>query len=477
MGHDEGFDKKFVISDAHCHIHLETEKTGNIDSVNCGSLALMGTNEHDWAIVESFYIRFPNKVIPCFGIHPWFAHLFAGTASTPSTIFDLLPSEMTPSIIATLDSLYFPSPRLPSSLFLPPPSSSPSSSSFLSSSSSPPPFHTISSSWANELERLLCKYPNAIVGEIGLDFTAAALPYSLTSRMMVGENFSSDHAIDESKIDSSDSNSLVRSNFAGNTENNLTNAPSPSYSSIRLRTSPAHQEDLVRRQLALASRLNRPVSVHCVRAYGKLYDIFKSEFVLMSKDNKKYKEGMENPENPVVVLPFPPRIMLHAYAGSADMVRSFLKLEEGAGSKQNGKGESRAPDVAGVFYFSFNSTLAGRAGEEGRKARRKGDGEGEGEGVEEGKRKGEKSEENKAVRNEVSRSQSTATDDNESLELTPKCCASSNYCNDKFRKRIEEAIRAVPTDRILVESDLNDALKVEESLRACVKLVASAKGW
>ncbi|CAH9133715.1 unnamed protein product [Cuscuta epithymum] len=62
------------------------------------------------------------------------------------------------------------------------------------------------------------------------------------------------------------------------------------------------QVEVFRQQLHLAKDLKRPVSIHCVRAYGDLLDILKS------------------------VGPFPCGIVLHSFLGSAEMVPEFAKL-------------------------------------------------------------------------------------------------------------------------------------------------------
>ncbi|KAJ4836980.1 hypothetical protein Tsubulata_011262 [Turnera subulata] len=62
------------------------------------------------------------------------------------------------------------------------------------------------------------------------------------------------------------------------------------------------QVEVCSQQLKLAKELNRPASVHCVRAFGDLLEIMKS------------------------TGPFPAGIILHSYLGSAEMVPEFSKL-------------------------------------------------------------------------------------------------------------------------------------------------------
>ncbi|NLY41919.1 MAG: TatD family hydrolase [Desulfovibrionales bacterium] len=62
------------------------------------------------------------------------------------------------------------------------------------------------------------------------------------------------------------------------------------------------QEDVFLAQMDLAARYDRPVTVHCRKAFGRLADLVRS------------------------MSPRPRRMMLHAYAGSHEMVPVFEKL-------------------------------------------------------------------------------------------------------------------------------------------------------
>lgn len=64
----------------------------------------------------------------------------------------------------------------------------------------------------------------------------------------------------------------------------------------------AEQVEVLRQQLELAKELNKPASVHCVRAFGDLLELMKS------------------------MGPFPGGVILHSYLGSAEMVPEFSKL-------------------------------------------------------------------------------------------------------------------------------------------------------
>lgn len=63
----------------------------------------------------------------------------------------------------------------------------------------------------------------------------------------------------------------------------------------------AVQVDVLRQQLSLAKELERPISVHCVRAFGELHETLKE------------------------MGPFPAGVILHSYLGSAEMVQPMAK--------------------------------------------------------------------------------------------------------------------------------------------------------
>lgn len=62
------------------------------------------------------------------------------------------------------------------------------------------------------------------------------------------------------------------------------------------------QVEVFQRQLELAKELERPVSVHCVRAFGDLLEVLKQ------------------------TGPFPAGVLLHSYMGSAEMVSALANL-------------------------------------------------------------------------------------------------------------------------------------------------------
>ncbi|KAJ8603282.1 hypothetical protein CTAYLR_006945 [Chrysophaeum taylorii] len=70
----------------------------------------------------------------------------------------------------------------------------------------------------------------------------------------------------------------------------------------------ARQDDVFRAQLALASQLRRPCTVHCVRAYGRL------------------REALDEAPS------LPPALAMHSYGGSFDFARDLKASLERRGS-------------------------------------------------------------------------------------------------------------------------------------------------
>lgn len=83
------------------------------------------------------------------------------------------------------------------------------------------------------------------------------------------------------------------------------------------------QEQVFRAQLVLGAELSRTCVIHCVGYYGKLLEILKATL-----SEKKQ---------------LPPRIVLHSYAGGADLAKAFLALEK-----------KTAPGSTTQVFFSLN---------------------------------------------------------------------------------------------------------------------------
>jgi TatD DNase family protein len=122
--------------------------------------------------------------------------------------------------------------------------------------------------WADQLEDRLRAHPTALVGEIGLDRARATA------------------------------------------------------------TSPAYAAQLVafRLQLRCAARLRRPVSIHCVRAYGDLLRELRNLAPPQS-------DGSPTHRTADAADPFPPALAIHSYAGSPETADALLALPRGLGGR------------------------------------------------------------------------------------------------------------------------------------------------
>ena len=130
------------------------------------------------------------------------------------------------------------------------------------------------------------------------------------------------------------------------------------------------QKKVFRAQLLLAHELNRPVSVHCVRAVGTLFDTL----------DELGKAGT-----------LPPAVAMHSFgAGGTEWVKRFLTLPT-------------------RVYFGFSECI--------------------------------------------------------------------NHSNSRTMEKVEGNVRAVPDDRLLLESDLDDPTTMDEACERFCGVLAAIKGW
>ena len=130
------------------------------------------------------------------------------------------------------------------------------------------------------------------------------------------------------------------------------------------------QKKVFMKQIELACELGKPVSLHCVRSAGILFEMFR----------EMLKKGKHN---------IPKKIMLHSYGGSAEFVTQFCKMKE----------------IGDRFFFSFSKVVNMRS---------------------------------------------------------PK---------------LKDILLKVPSERLLIESDLDSIQFQEESLLEICEFVAEARGW
>lgn len=79
------------------------------------------------------------------------------------------------------------------------------------------------------------------------------------------------------------------------------------------------QRHWFREQIKLAMELDMPISIHDRDAHGEVMEILKDEGVFSDERKSKF------PPNPISGIP-DARLLMHCYAGSADMAKQYVKL-------------------------------------------------------------------------------------------------------------------------------------------------------
>lgn len=139
------------------------------------------------------------------------------------------------------------------------------------------------SGWLSQLERLLLEHPSAIVGEIGLCKMARWTRQYAQGKAAAFEI----------------------------------------------------QREVFQQQLRLASRLRRPVSVHCVNQHGVFVAVLQE---LLSQNNDDEKDQRQL---------LPPTIAMHSFSGASHHAKELLTLEK----------QLRSANSDPLFYFGFSHTV------------------------------------------------------------------------------------------------------------------------
>lgn len=292
-----------------------------------------------------------ERVIPCFGWHPWFSHqLF------DDSMYDAREALDADEKLKHYESVLSPSPK-------------PEDCDFITGLPEPRPLSQLLSQTRDYLKR----YPLALVGEIGID-----------KSFRIPDKWTSEH--DEQRDDS------------------LTPGGREGRRLSPYRVAIDHQKKVLKMQLQLAGEMKRAVSVHGVQAHGQVFDVLKEtwkghERKVLSKRERKMQQAASDrnaEENEDVVdtgpKPYPPRVCLHSYSGPKDAIKQYLH-----------------PSNPSEIYFSFSTAI--------------------------------------------------------------------NFSTAAAAKT-EEVIKALPSDRILVESDLHIAGdRMDQHLEDIVRRVCHLKDW
>lgn len=323
-GGSEPFPWEIGVFDAHCHPTTTSASIARISSMRARAITVMASRVQDQALSATaandvgvlsraeMQVRStdlggarapPGKVVPAFGYHPWFSHLIYDDSAQPKL-----------DKVAHFASVLKPSPA--------------SDADFLASLPDPEPLSAVI---AATRKRLLC-YPTAMVGEIGLD-KAFRLPQP--------RDPGPDGEIDPP---AEDERGLV---------------PGGRYGRMlsKYRVNMAHQERIFLAQVALAGELGRAVSVHGVQCSGVLFDALSKSWkghervVVSRRQQRLVAKNAENWEDydsdedevdktDVSEKPFPPRICLHSFSGSGEVLKQYMD-----------------PRIPSKIYFSFSAAI------------------------------------------------------------------------------------------------------------------------
>ncbi|OAA37450.1 Deoxyribonuclease, TatD [Metarhizium rileyi] len=390
------------VFDAHCHPTDTMRSISALDTMRASAIVIMATRSQDQELVaevasvhgvkgranlldrEGAYWKGSHdnsglvsaagevpkhaalrscQVIPSFGWHPWFSYqLYDDVAAEPTYI----PPAQSPTAGEVDETALLAAKKLHYQAVLAQP---PKDDDFVASLPTPVSLSLFISSTRNRLER----YPQALVGEIGLDKA-----FRLPQRWDAGSAESRDDTL-----------------TPGGREGRLLS---------RYRVRMEHQNVILRAQLRLAGEAGRPVSLHGVQAHGILYDTV-SDFwkgyekhVPSKREKRLVARGAEDESddedaNDPPEKPYPPRICLHSYSGPAQCLRQWL-----------------SPKIPAGIYVSVSTAV--------------------------------------------------------------------NFNTTSSRDKFADIVRAVPDDRILVESDLDCAgEKMDAALEDMYRRVCEVKGW
>ncbi|KAL2007750.1 hypothetical protein VTN00DRAFT_7732 [Thermoascus crustaceus] len=389
--HDEApFPWSLGVFDAHCHPTDTMTSIADIPHMKATTLTIMATRGEDQDLVHQVASsdlgrsdqdsNQAERVVPCFGWHPWFSHQIMDDITSPSGIQDHDPSS--------------PEGKLAHYKRVLTPAKTKEDETFFLALPDPKPLSTLIS----ETKARLTAHPHALVGEIGLD-RAFRLPKIWLPHQLEGRDAS-----------------LTPGSREGRT-----------LSPYRVQMN--HQKALFKAQLKLAGEMRRAVSVHSVQAHGAIFEVLQElwkghERKVPSRRERKRrgsaamahahesdaeldkKEDDERPSSSHSTfstsspssprdhepLPFPPRICMHSYSGPVEPLNQFLR-----------------PTVPSDIYFSFSSVI--------------------------------------------------------------------NFTNPSSEK-VVEVIKALPGDRILIESDLHCAgRQMDDLLEEIARKVCELRGW
>ena len=200
------------------------------------------------------------------------------------------------------------------------------------------------------------------------------------------------------------------------------------------------QKLVFRKQLDLAAKWCRPVTIHCVNMHGVFMEVL-NEILMEAKEcneEDEVKDGRTNASPSRWRKAFPPAIAMHSFTGTAHHVREILEFEK--------------------------ELLRPKDDDTGGRRRRK----------QQRKRGGEE----KPV-DETSPTNEDNNSDRKDILFYFGFSHAVNHLmctSDKARQKGMEAVRSVPPDRLLIESDVHATADVALGTAGAAAYVAHARG-
>lgn len=269
--------------DAHCHLSpfFKDESIQKINRVlkdNYGNqintiptINLMSTTQWDIQFVNKISLDNPTIVQPCFGIHPWYTHLFTIEDYSKEAIgYQLSDSEIKSQHYSKI-------------------------------------FNFIKKVKIEDGD--ISSLPDLLLDNLPVPKNLYELIKEI--ELMIQENIRNNENY-EFMIGEIGLDKLFRipwNGYLGNENEGLINTNSKFNSNSKFsnyQVSLNHQIIIYKEFLKLAIKYNKPVSIHCVKAHGILFDTTRS--MIKIKDDKCIN------------------LCLHSYSGSIDQAKNWLKL-------------------------------------------------------------------------------------------------------------------------------------------------------